>query len=192
MRIRLKVERTGPTPGQATAGVVDRLDRAMAAVAHDFERAAKLRCPVSGTVKRVRGQRGVLEAQRRIPGRLRASITSRTWRSGARRFGSVGFTEPYGLFLEFGTRAPAVPITPVRKRALAWIGGRPRQVFVRKKSRGGPINVGTAKRPLTFWKAAAERGIKRMQSMPFLRPAWYIDTLAGARERFRRALRKGA
>lgn len=190
MRIRFTVERRGKTPTQAADGAVDRIEKVVAETAHDFEDAAKLRCPVSGTVKRGPDQpHGVrLEAQEKVPGRLRASIISRSWRRGRRYFGSCGFTAEHGIYVELGTSGPSAVIRPVKKKALAWYGPG-RAIITRRSSRGGPIKVGTPKRPRTMWGALRERGGRR-QSMPFLRPAWYVDTLPTARKRLRDALNK--
>ena len=190
MRLKFSVKRTGKPPKQVTEEVVDRIEQAVADVAHDFENAAKLRCPVSGTVGRGPNQPSGLrlEAQARVPGALRASIISRTFRRGKRYFGSCGFTAPHGLFVEFGTSGPSATIRPTRKQALAWYGPG-RIIITRKSSRGGPIIIGTERKPRTMWNALEQRSGRR-QSMPFVRPAWYLDTLPIARRKFRAALQK--
>jgi len=190
VKLKFQVTRTGKTVEQTTEAVTDRVEKAVAKTAHDFEVAAMLRCPVSGTTKAgPRQPKGLrLEAQMRVPGWLRASINGRSWKSGNKYYGSCGFFVKHGLFVEFGTAGPSATIRPIKKKALAWYGPG-RAIITRKSSRGGPLVVGGPKKPRTSWNALKERRGRR-QTMPFLRPAWYIDTLPKARRRFGRALKK--
>jgi len=190
VKLKFRVKRTGKTVKQTVDAVTDRIEKAVAETAHDFENAAKQRCPVSGTTKAGPRQPSGLRlmAQERVPGMLRASIISRSWRRGRKYFGSCGFTAKHGLYVEFGTAGPSATIRPKRKRALAWYGPG-RAIITRKSSRGGPIIVGEPRKPRTSWAALKERRGRR-QSMPFLRPAWYLNTLPTARKRFGRALKK--